>query len=171
MFGYSALRLPTSVFPWWWSSNRPSSLSALAHWFLFCTCMYCCFVTGTAAGLKSLHKKRMWKLTVEYRGNTTQNVSQRPLALYFSLRPFCTSRFFYSVPRQLPSPLSPLSYPSLCLSCCLEAVTCLRRLNRTPRPYLTATCCTCVCTCISVCVKRRSLAWCTMKHVRTLTKD
>jgi len=52
------------------------------------------------------------------------------------------------------SPPSPFSHPSLSPPCCPGDVTCLRRRNRMPRPYLTASCCkrVCVCMCVRVCV-------------------
>lgn len=110
----------------------------------------------------------MWKLTVEYRHKMNLTIlwlsSFSPSACFVHL---ISSALFPGSSPLRGSPRSPCSYPSLCLSGCLEAVTCLRRLNRTLRPYLTATCCTCVYVHKCVCVKRGLLAVGTMKHVTT----
>ena len=94
---------------------------------------------------------------VQRQHNTERtSLPSSPSSLTSSLPCFCLSFLFHCAFRQLSSPSasSPpplLSYPSLSLSSCRGAVTCLRKPNRTLRSNLTASCYACVCVCVSVC--------------------
>lgn len=98
---------------------------------------------------------------VQSQHNTERtSLPSSPASLTSSLPCFCLSFLFHYAFRQLSSPStsSPpplLSYPSLSLSSCRGAVTCLRKPNRTLRSYLTASCyaCVCVCECLCVCMR------------------
>lgn len=98
---------------------------------------------------------------VQSQHNTERtSLPSSPASLTSSLPCFCLSFLFHYAFRQLSSPStsSPpplLSYPSLSLSSCRGAVTCLRKPNRTLRSYLTASCYACVCVCECLCVWER----------------
>lgn len=85
--------------------------------------------------------------------NTYPCVAPYPLPCpppFLSSSPSCGSRAaFPLLPTSSPPP--PVSQPSLSLSSCLGAVTCLKKPNRPLQPFLTGSCCVrfqvCVCVC------------------------